>query len=79
MKTIEIIWFTTFDGTLGITVIEEDVTGDRKAYIGVVKGNNEKVDEKRIVAFGQKLPLSIIERLDYHLRQKHRREDSEHL
>jgi hypothetical protein len=32
------------DGCIGIVVIEEDVTGDRKAYIGRASGANEKAD-----------------------------------
>ncbi len=42
MKVIETLWFTNINGVIGIVIIEEDVTGDRKAYIGPASGTDEK-------------------------------------
>jgi len=43
MKVIDTLWFTNLKGTAGIVILEEDVTGDRKAHIGVVDGLNDEL------------------------------------
>ncbi len=50
MKVIETLWFSNIAGCIGIVVIEEDVTGDRKAYIGPISGTDEKADTEQILA-----------------------------
>ena len=57
MKIIETLWFNSFGGTVGIVVGEEDITKDRKAYIGPASGLNEKEDTDHIISFG--LPFSL--------------------
>ncbi len=44
MKHIETLWFTNIRGSMGLAIVEEDITGDRKGYIGVVSGRDEKAD-----------------------------------
>jgi len=76
MKTIETLWFTNIDGCIGIVVVEEDVTGDRKAYIGpglkytlgeltglTGRGIDEKADIEQILARGNKFSLDTALRL----------------
>lgn len=81
MKTIETLWFTNIDGCIGIVVVEEDVTGDRKAYIGLGKryaladlclgkGIDEKADIERILARSNKFPLDTALRLRHLLTEK---------
>ena len=69
MKVLDKLWFTNKDGCIGIVVIEEDVTGDRKAYIGVGQGNSEEVDTEQILAWGNKFSVDILERLNHFMRK----------
>lgn len=55
MKPIDAIWFsnmTSTAGIVGIVVVEDEKTKERKAYIGIGEGNDEKLDTKRIMDFG---------------------------
>lgn len=70
MKVIEKLWFTNNQGSIGIIVIEEDVTGDRKAYIGIGSGSDEGVDAEAILAWGNKFPLDTVLRLKHLLEKK---------
>jgi len=67
MKVIETLWFTNLDGVVGIVIIEEDVTGDRKAYIGSADGHDTKADTDKILAFGNKFSLDTAQRIEHHL------------
>jgi len=57
-------------GTCGIILVEEDVTGDPKAYLGVVSGHDEKADTGSIVAWGMKFSLDTVHRIAHHLEAK---------
>lgn len=70
MKVIEALWFTDLDGCVGIVVVEEDITSDRKAYIGPASGTNEKTDTEQILAWGCKFSLGTVLRLRYLLTKK---------
>ena len=63
MKIIETLWFNGFKGSAGIVIIEEDTTKKRKAYIGVVSGEDEKMDADGIVSWGQPFPLDTAKRI----------------
>lgn len=67
MKVIDSIWFTNRDGTIGIIIGEEDITGDRKAYIGPASGTDEKTDTQQILSWGNKFSLSIALRVRHFL------------
>jgi len=67
MKVIDSLWFTNLDGCIGIIVIEEDITGDRKAYIGPASGKDEKADTEAILAWGNKFSLDVTERIHRYL------------
>lgn len=67
MKTIETLWFTGMSGCIGIVVIEEDITGDRKAYIGPASGTDEKADTEQIISLGNKFSLDTAQRIEHHL------------
>lgn len=70
MKVIERLWFTNLNGCIGIVVIEEDITGDRKAYIGSASGTDEKADTKQVLAWGNKFSLDTTHRLRHLLTEK---------
>lgn len=55
MKVIESIWFTHQTQCVGIVVAECEVTKQRKAYIGVGKGDDEQADIHSILNWGAKL------------------------
>jgi len=69
VKVIDSLWFTNINGTVGIVTIEEDVTGDHKAYIGVVPGEDEKADAEAIIAWGNKFSLDTAQRIEHFLKK----------
>lgn len=67
VKVLESIWFTNNQGgTTGIIIVEE-VTGDRKAYIGVGNGIDEKADIEDILAWGSEFSLDTTEKIHHYL------------
>ncbi|GAH81524.1 unnamed protein product [marine sediment metagenome] len=74
MKVLEAIWFTNNQGgTSGIIIVEEDVTGNRKAYIGVGNGIDEKADIEDILAWGSEFSLDTIDKIHHKVTQQSRR------
>ena len=63
MKVIVSLWFTSSQGCIGIIVGEDDTTGDRKAYIGIGHGLDERADTKAISALGSKFSLDTAQKL----------------
>lgn len=70
MKVIDALWFTNNDGCIGIVVVEEDITGKRKAYIGPASGTDEKADTEQVSAWGNKLTLTALQRITKQLKRK---------
>jgi len=56
-KIIDCIWFTS-TRTVGIIVTEDERTKERRAYIGVVDGDNEELDKLYIKEHGA--PVSVM-------------------
>ena len=54
-------WFTGRE-TIGIVVTENEVK-ERKAYIGVGLGKNEKEDAESISHYGSKIRIEILEKI----------------
>jgi len=52
MKILSAIWFTNSTGTAGIVITETAETKEVRAYIGVGKGADEKLDTDRIASWG---------------------------
>jgi len=64
MKVLGDYWFSDMrGGTVGIIVGEDELTSERKVYIGAVEGHNREVDKESILDGGQKLPLPFLEGL----------------
>lgn len=76
MKVIDSLWFTTLDGCIGIIVIEEDVTGDRKAYIGPASGKDEKTDMEKVLAWGNKFSIDTAERILHFLKKEDKKDEA---
>ncbi len=66
MKIIKTIWFTGMYGHVGIVLAEDSITGERKAYVGVHRGQDEDSDRELIASGGSKLPREIAERILKH-------------
>lgn len=66
MKVNGVMWFTGMYGNVGIVLGEDAITGERKAYIGVHKGRDEKSDTEMIAAGGTKLTRGAAERILKH-------------
>lgn len=69
MKIIDSFWFTNPTtstpeyGTVGIVVVEDDITGDRKAYVGTARGASEKADGTYICEWGTTFSPERVEEL----------------
>ncbi len=69
MKILDTIWFTPMSGhTLGIVMGEDEVTKERKAYIGVAEGYDEHTDTRIIADTGVKIYPTQIDALKEHFR-----------
>jgi len=61
MKVLADYWFSDmYGGTVGIVVGEDELTKERKAYIGVAGGYNQEADKKSILEGGRKLSSSFL-------------------
>ncbi len=66
MKILETIWFTGMYGFVGIVLGEDNITGERKAYIGVHNGVDEDSDRALIANGGAHLTKEIAAQLLKH-------------
>ena len=66
MKPIHDIWFQSVGGSCGIIVAENELTGERKAYIGVASGLSIEHDTRMIMELGTKVTVERLkEVLEY--------------
>ena len=64
VKTIDTYWFTTARGeTIGIVTVKDELTGDKKAYIGVGEGHDRDADANIIRGFGSRVHPSCLRRV----------------
>ncbi len=64
MKILKANWFTPMGNTLiGIVYGEDEVTKEKKAYIGIGNGYDEKEDSEHIAETGAKFPADVAEKL----------------
>ncbi len=57
MKVLDTMWFNSRAGHCGLVVGEDETTGEKKAYMGVVSGLSEEMDTKEITEWGCKVSL----------------------
>ena len=69
-RVVDTLWFTNMKGVIGIVILAEDVTNDRKAYISVVDGHDQNVDTQTVISYGNPLSVDTIERLLYGLGER---------
>ena len=58
---IDVYWFTQPTGSFGIITILNEITNERKAYIGAIRGENEDDDIRSIYEHGAKLLPETLE------------------
>lgn len=63
MKIIDDMWFSNSQGVVGIVVIEDEVTHERRAFIGAASGHDVKADTEAIAAFGNSFSASAAARI----------------
>ena len=63
MKVIDSMWFNTLQGNFGFVVGEDETTGERTLYAGVVSGYNQSIDEQAILSWGNKVNIGMMEGL----------------
>lgn len=61
MKIFNAIWFTEMGSLrpIGIVIGEDEMTGERRAYIGVGNGEDEERDSKSIAGTGAKFGIEM--------------------
>ncbi|KKL20954.1 hypothetical protein LCGC14_2450300 [marine sediment metagenome] len=59
-KVIDSMWFNTTQGSFGIILSEDETTGERKLYAGVVSGLTQAGDEEAILSWGNKVNLGML-------------------
>ena len=70
MKAIDAIWFTEMGSTdpIGIVLVEDELTGEKKAYIGKSQGfGGEECDIRTITSTGAKFHVFTAAHLLHHL------------
>jgi hypothetical protein len=61
MKILSAYWFTDArDTTIGVVVGEDEVTGERKAYIGRGDGIDQAADTKAIAELGARVNRGVV-------------------
>ena len=70
MKIKQAFWFSTLQGTIGIVVGEDEHTGKRKGYIGMVGGRDEEADTETIAQQGSPVMAAYIGEIADYLRGK---------
>lgn len=66
MRVIQVYWFTNFLGNIGVVVAEDNTSKQRKAYIGLAKGLDEKADTESIMTQGTRVdPRTLLEMLTF--------------
>lgn len=60
-KIIAVHWFSQSGPTIGIVTVEDETTGERKAYVGTGDGFDEQADIKRIRELGGKADIGRFE------------------
>lgn len=72
-QVVDAIWFTGItgaNGPIGIIVVEDETTHERRAYIGFGHGDNEREDIEAIKAWGVPFTDRTIEWLQRSLNKK---------
>lgn len=79
MKNVQSFWFNSMGliGCVGIVLGEDEVTGQRKAYIGVGLGINELFDERIVAESGAKFPAEMAERIAIWLNEEPVKKESD--
>lgn len=65
MRKIADYWFPSPGGLCGVIVVEDEFTKERRAYVGVGKGDDYMADREKVLALGAKLSqASLVEILN---------------
>lgn len=63
MKVLDSMWFTSMKGTCGMVLAEDEVTGKKRLYAGVVSGLDQSGDERDILSWGNKINILTLSSL----------------
>ena len=72
MKAVDELWFTNSLGCIGIVVMEDEFTGNRRAYIGGATGTDQMRDAQRILDLGSSFTLEMLKRIEQRLTKMER-------
>ncbi len=63
MKAIDSMWFNSASGSFGFVIGENESSGERHLYAGVISGIDEEEDKQEILDWGIKVNLAMIDNL----------------
>jgi len=63
MRVVDSIWFNTRQGHFGFVIGEDETTGKRNLYGGVVPGFCQVADEQELLSWGTKVNIGMMESL----------------
>ncbi len=66
------MWFNTARGSFGFVLGENETTGERKLYAGIVDGLDQGVDEQSILSLGSRVNIRLLEGLIAKTKKKDR-------
>lgn len=60
MLVIDSMWFSSWSGYFGFVLAEDEITGKRAIYAGVVEGKDQKVDEQALISCGNRVNTQMM-------------------
>lgn len=63
MKTIDSMWFNSRQGHFGFVLAEDETTGKRTIFAGVIPGLDQQSDEKEVISCGNRVNIPMLEEL----------------
>ncbi|KKN87007.1 hypothetical protein LCGC14_0262760 [marine sediment metagenome] len=54
------MWVNTMQGSFGIILAEDETTGERTLYAGVIAGFDQQADEQTILSWGNRVNLEML-------------------
>ena len=60
MKAVDSMWFNTAQGSFGIVLGQDEITGEFKVYAGIATCLNQQADEELILSYGNKVNIAML-------------------
>lgn len=61
MLAIDSMWFSSLQGYFGFVLAEDEITGKRTIYAGVIQGIDQKSDEQALISGGNRVNIPMLQ------------------